>query len=73
MVSSIKGGSMGETVLYLGRVIAKEGFRAFIYGFENREKLVNSWEEFEKDIASGLWFSEKSKVPATNKTKQKGG
>lgn len=46
----------GTQVVYLGRSIAKEGFRAFVYGSNGRRKLVNSWDEFEICMASGIWF-----------------
>lgn len=51
-------------VAYLGRVIPREGFRAFVYGFDNTEKCVDSWAEFEHEIASGEWFATKADVPA---------
>lgn len=54
----------GEHVIYLGRLIPKKGFRAFIYGFEGVEKLVESWEEYEKNIATGSWFASKATVPS---------
>ncbi len=59
----------GSSVLYQGRPIAKEGFRAFIYGAQGRKKLVNSWDEFESHIASGVWFSTKDEVKEIKETK----
>ena len=47
----------GQQVVYQGRSIATDGFRAFIYGPNGAKKLVNSWEEFEVHIALGIWFS----------------
>jgi hypothetical protein len=52
----------GTQVLYLGRSIAKEGFRAFVYGVNDQKKLVNSWHEFEASMASGVWFASKEDV-----------
>lgn len=52
----------GESVLYLGRVVPIKGFRTFIYGHNNTKKLVNSWEEYQEHIASGVWFSTKDKA-----------
>lgn len=43
--------------MYLGRPVAKEGFRTFIYGPNGTKKLVNSWDEYESHMESGLWFS----------------
>jgi len=47
----------GTQVVYLGRSIAKESFRAFIYGADGSKRLVNSWDEFERFMASGVWFA----------------
>jgi len=47
----------GTQVVYNGRSIAKEGFRAFIYAANGVTKLINSWEDYEEHMASGLWFS----------------
>jgi hypothetical protein len=52
----------GESVLYDGRMVSKEGFRAFIYGRDDQKKCVNSWLEFEEHMASGLWFASLSDV-----------
>ena len=48
---------MGERVIYNGRPVAKEDFRTFIYGLNKEKKLVNTWDEFETHISSGLWFA----------------
>jgi hypothetical protein len=53
----------GTQVQYNGRSIAKEGFRAFIYGANDAKKLVNSWDEFEAHMASGIWFASIDDVP----------
>ena len=47
----------GTQVIYLGRSIAKEGFRAFVYGSNGQKKLVNNWNEFESHMALGTWFA----------------
>lgn len=44
-----------EMVKYLGRIVPKEGFRVFIYNINKEQKLVESWEEYLKEISSGLW------------------
>jgi hypothetical protein len=48
-----------EYVVYQGRNIPKEGFRAFVYSIDGQQKLVNSWAEYQTEIRSGLWFSKK--------------
>lgn len=47
----------GIPATYLGRIVPKEHFRAFIYGPNQQKRLVNSWDEFEAHMASGLWFA----------------
>lgn len=47
----------GTPAIYLGRIVEKKNFRAFIYGVNGQRRLVNSWEEFEANMQSGLWFA----------------
>lgn len=64
----------GETVMYDGRVVPKQGFRVFIYGFDNQTKLVESWEEYQEHISSGTWFAYKDApelIKSMNKPKKK--
>lgn len=61
----------GEYVIYQGRTIPKAGFRAFIYSTDGAQKLVESWSEFEREIASGVWFSTKNEA-LLKKTSKKG-
>jgi hypothetical protein len=51
-----------EYVRYLGRDVPKEGFRVFVYGPDDTQKLVNSWDEFQDVISSGIWFATKELV-----------
>lgn len=60
-----------ETVLYQGRVIPKSPFAAYIYGYDDQQKLVHSWEEYQKEISSGLWYSSKEDVPKKHLTIKK--
>ena len=50
--------------LYLGQLVSKEHFRTFIYAPDGNQKLVEGWEEFERHMASGLWFDTKEKALA---------
>ena len=54
---------------YQGRWVDKEGFRAFVYDEKGREKLVNSYNEFEDAITSGIWFESKPVIPLKRKPK----
>lgn len=58
----------GTPAIYLGRIVDKKNFRAFVYGANGEKKLVNSWDAYEAAMESGLWFAtvedaELSKVP----------
>lgn len=44
-------------VLYLGRWVSKEHFRAFVYG-KDEKKLAKSYDEYCSLISSGLWKAE---------------
>ena len=43
--------------MYLGRLVPKQNFRTFIYAPNGSSKLVESWMEYEKHMATGLWFA----------------
>lgn len=49
----------GVPAIYLGRIVSKEHFRVFIYAPDGSQKIVNSWDDFEKHVETGLWFSTK--------------
>ncbi len=51
-----------EEVIYNGRAISKEHFRAFVYGVEGQQKLVKSWDEFQTHMSTGIWFSSKEEL-----------
>lgn len=61
-----------EMVKYDDRYVPKQGFRAYIYGYDNQKLLVNSWEEYQKEISSGLWYPKISDVPQKEKLEKKG-
>jgi hypothetical protein len=43
--------------IYLGRMVSKNNFRAFIYGADGTKRFVKSWAEFETAMQSGIWFA----------------
>jgi hypothetical protein len=47
----------GTPAIYLGRIVEKKHFRAFVYGPNGEKKLVNSWDEYELAMESGTWFA----------------
>lgn len=50
-----------DQVMYQGRWVGKKNFRVFIYN-ATASKLVNSYDEFEREIASGLWFASQDDI-----------
>ena len=55
-----------EQVLYLGRWVDKEHFRAFVYN-ETGKKLADNYAEYSTLVESGLWYSQPDNVPHTQK------
>ena len=49
----------GTPAIYLGRIVSKKYFRTFVYAPDGSKKLVESWDDYEKHMESGLWFSTK--------------
>lgn len=47
----------GIPASYLGRIVSKDNFRVYIYSSSGQSKLVNSWDEYECHMESGLWFA----------------
>lgn len=47
----------GTTAIYMGRIVDKKNFRTFVYSTVGERRLVESWDEFEDAMASGIWFS----------------
>lgn len=58
---------IGKAAVYKGRVIPKEHFRVYIYAVDGEKKLVESWDEFEAHIGTGIWFADeqdaKTRIP----------
>ncbi len=52
----------GTPAIYLGNVVEKKNFRAFIYGPNGQRRLVESWEEFEANMQTGVWFATKEEA-----------
>lgn len=50
-------------VLYMGRWVPREHFRAFVYN-STGQKIAESYQEFSDLISSGIWFAEKKDVPS---------
>jgi len=52
-----------KQVMYLGRWVDRENFRAFVYKIGKEAKLAKSYDEFESLIATGIWFDSIENVP----------
>jgi hypothetical protein len=50
------------SVFYNGRHVPIDGFRTYIYGNAGQKKLVNSWDEFQAHVSTGMWFALKNEV-----------
>lgn len=48
--------------IYLARIVSKNNFRTFIYSHDGSQKLVESWDSYEKHMETGLWFATKEEV-----------
>ncbi|WP_325560076.1 hypothetical protein [Pedobacter sp.] len=46
-----------EYVEYVGRQVPKKDFRVFVYGEDDKRRLCNSYEEYEKAVKSREWFT----------------
>lgn len=58
----------GTPAYYNGRNLSqydKDKFRAYIYANNGDRKLVNSWNEFEQHMQTGLWFANKEDIKDT--------
>jgi sulfur transfer complex TusBCD TusB component (DsrH family) len=47
----------GVPAIYKGRIVDKAHFRVFIYAQDGAKKLVESWDDYERHMESGLWFA----------------
>lgn len=47
----------GAPAIYLGKIVNKDHFRVFIYSSNGDKKLVESWDEYESNMKTGVWFS----------------
>ncbi|CAB4151264.1 hypothetical protein UFOVP685_15 [uncultured Caudovirales phage] len=47
----------GTPAIYLGRIVDKKNFRAFIHAPDGSRRIAESWDEFEANMQSGLWFA----------------
>lgn len=61
----------GVPAMYKGRMVDKNNFRAFVYGAKGERKLVESWDEFEAKMQSGLWFASKDDAEAVKSPSEK--
>ena len=56
-----------EMVNYLGKAVPRRGFRAFIYATDGRQKIAESYDEFDLYTHSDEWFATKEEALAPKK------
>lgn len=61
----------GTPAIYLGRLVSKENFRVFIFAPDGSQKLVESWDDFEKHMEGGLWFASLDDAKASQAQEEK--
>lgn len=59
----------GVTAIYLGRIVNKDHFRAFVYNAKGEARCVDSWDEFESHMQSGIWFATEEQASTTQPIK----
>lgn len=65
--------NINDYVIYLGKAVLREYFRAFVYSDDGNQLLVNSWKEFQDAIGSGLWYAEKQPLKQRKRERIKDG
>lgn len=58
-----------DQFMYLGRWVSRKNFRVFVYSANGKEKLVNSYDEFNKSLESGEWFASRELAKPKSKWK----
>lgn len=58
----VKKKEVVDQVIYLGRYVNREHFRAWVYDANGDQKLADDFNEFEDLLATGLWFAEKQEA-----------
>ena len=57
--------------IYLGQIVSKNNLRVFIYAPDGSQKLVESWDSYEKHMESGLWFATREDAQESVATPEK--
>jgi hypothetical protein len=60
-----------ELVPYLGREVPRRGFRTYIFASDGRQKIVESYYEFDLFTHSDEWFATKEEAEAPKKSRKK--
>lgn len=60
-----------ELVTYLGRSVPRNGFRAYIFSNDGRQKIAESFDEFDLLTHSDEWFATKEEAEALKKPRKK--
>lgn len=60
-----------QLVPYLGKSVPRRGFRAFIYARDGRQKIAESYDEFDLFTHSDEWFATKEEAETPKKPRKK--
>jgi hypothetical protein len=60
-----------ELVSYLDKQVPRRGFRAFIYARDGRQKIAESYDEFDLFTHSDEWFATKEEADTPKKPRKK--
>ena len=60
-----------DYVPYLGKQVPRRGFRAYIYASDGRQKLAESYDEFDLFTHSDEWFATKEEAEEPKKPRKK--
>lgn len=61
----------GVPAIYLGRMVDKKNFRTFVYAPPGSKKLVESWDEYERCMSTGLWFATREEAQVSSIVEEK--
>lgn len=69
--SSLEKDMESAPVYYLGKPIQKKHFRTYIYGVNGEKKLVESWDEYEAHMQTGIWLDTLDAIAEKIESKRK--
>jgi hypothetical protein len=56
-----------EMIIYLGKSVSRKAFRVFVYAKDGRQRIAESYEEFDLLTHNQEWFATKEEAIAPKK------